>query len=475
MASAERKLGLTETVLFGVCTVLVVDTVAATAMVGPAGFVWWAIILLCFFLPYGLVTAELSTTYPAEGGLYDWVKRAFGRRWAARTAWVYWMNFALWIPAVYYLFAVVLGQIIGVTFSPWQIATIAITLSWFAVWLSMQPIAKANWVSTVGALCKVSVMGLIGLAGVVHLLSGEISANPMSKTDWIPDLHTGLGLISVALFGLVGFEVVGSTANAMNNPQRDIPRATLLGGTLIAFFYLAASFGILTVIPMDEIDPSAGLYESLQLLFSQDGWQGILVEILAVLFLFSLISNIVNWSVGVNYVARYAALNNDMPSAFRSHTAQGVAKGAAIWNGVIASVVMLAYATIATLWGEEDLFWNVFSLGAITLLLSYLIMFPAFLKLRACDATPRVYKIKGNLWFIRLLCALPMVFLLTGIVTFFWHPATGVDTAFLAQVGTGVSLALLWGETLIRRRERHGVHHHSRVDCTYVNAPNSGS
>ncbi|MEI6896843.1 MAG: APC family permease [Psychromonas sp.] len=453
MHDDSKKLGLTETILFGVCTVLVIDTVALSASAGTGGFIWWLIILVCFFLPYGLVTAELSTTYPADGGIYDWVKRAYGRTWAARTAWIYWINFALWIPAVYYLFAVVLGQLIGIEFSPWQTAAISIAMSWLAVLISLKPIADSKWVSTLGAICKVVVMGVLGIAGIVHIVTGNVSANPFTMADLIPDINIGLSLLSVAIFGLVGFEVVGGATDSLKNPDKDIPTATIFGGLLIAFFYLLSSFGILSVIPVDEIDSSAGVYESVALLLGNTGPLSILVEILSILFLFTLISNIVTWSVGVNYVARYAALNDDMPKSFASVNKHGVAKGAAIWNGVVSTVIMIAYAIIATIGGNEDLFWNVFSLGAITLLMSYIIMFPAFLKLRKIDKTPRVYRMKGNDFVVMLACYVPTIFLILGVITFFWTPETGLDMSFLTQVGTGVLISLVLGEWGIIRRK----------------------
>jgi glutamate:GABA antiporter len=452
-----KKLGLIETVLFGVCTVLVIDTVALSASAGTGAFIWWLIILICFFLPYGLITAELSTSFPGDGGIYDWVKRAYGKTWAARTAWLYWINFALWIPAVYYLFAIVLGQLLGIDFSPWQIAAISIVMSWVAVLISLQPVADSKWVSTFGAICKVIVMGTLGLAGIYHVLSGNISANPLSFSDFVPDINTGLTLLSVAIFGLVGFEVVGGASNSLKNPDKDIPKATILGGILIAFFYLLSSFGILSVIPVAEIDPSAGVYESVQLLLGNSGPLSILVEILSILFLFTLISNIVNWSVGVNYVARYAALNGDMPKSFASVNKHGVAKGAAIWNGVVSTIVMISYAIIATVGANEDLFWNVFSLGAITLLMSYLIMFPAFLKLRKTDKTPRVYRMKGNNLIIALACYVPTLFLTLGIITFFWTPEAGLDSSFLLQVGTGVLISLILGEWGIKYRQKNSL------------------
>jgi glutamate:GABA antiporter len=266
-----------------------------------------------------------------------------------------------------------------------------------------------------------------------------------------------LTLLSVAIFGLVGFEVVGGASNSLKNPDKDIPKATILGGILIAFFYLLSSFGILSVIPVAEIDPSAGVYESVQLLLGNSGPLSILVEILSILFLFTLISNIVNWSVGVNYVARYAALNGDMPKSFASVNKHGVAKGAAIWNGVVSTIVMISYAIIATVGANEDLFWNVFSLGAITLLMSYLIMFPAFLKLRKTDKTPRVYRMKGNNLIIALACYVPTLFLTLGIITFFWTPEAGLDSSFLLQVGTGVLISLILGEWGIKYRQKNSL------------------
>ncbi len=51
-----------------------------------------------------LIIAELSTAYPYQGGIYSWVHRAFGRHWAARAMYWYWVNVAMWMPSAYLLF-----------------------------------------------------------------------------------------------------------------------------------------------------------------------------------------------------------------------------------------------------------------------------------------------------------------------------------------------------------------------------------
>lgn len=44
----------------------------------PKGLGFWIILGLLFFIPYGFVTAEFRSAWPDEGGIYVWIKDAFG-------------------------------------------------------------------------------------------------------------------------------------------------------------------------------------------------------------------------------------------------------------------------------------------------------------------------------------------------------------------------------------------------------------
>ena len=50
--------------------------------------------LIGFFVPYGLISAD-RYAIPSEGGMYTWIKKAFGPKWAGRVAWFYWVNYPL--------------------------------------------------------------------------------------------------------------------------------------------------------------------------------------------------------------------------------------------------------------------------------------------------------------------------------------------------------------------------------------------
>ena len=106
------KFRLLSAVFATVCIILVGDAVAPTASIGNSQYFWWIIMLLGFFVPYGLISAELGTQYPSEGGMYTWVKKAFGPKWAGRVAWYYWVNFPLWVASLASLVTTILTQIV---------------------------------------------------------------------------------------------------------------------------------------------------------------------------------------------------------------------------------------------------------------------------------------------------------------------------------------------------------------------------
>ena len=96
----KKKFRLFDAILATVCITLVAESVMPTAAIGNSQYFWWIFLIIAFCIPYGMISAELGTTYQSEGGMYDWVKRAFGAKWASRVAWNYWVNFPLWIASL---------------------------------------------------------------------------------------------------------------------------------------------------------------------------------------------------------------------------------------------------------------------------------------------------------------------------------------------------------------------------------------
>ncbi len=140
--------------LFTVCAILVIDQLAASASIGVQSIFWWLLTLVLFFIPYGLITAELGSTYPQEGGIYAWVRRAFGPLWAGRTAWLWWVNVALWMPSVYILFAGVLAELVAPDMSLWTQIALTLGLTWLTVAVNIVALDVSKWIPNLGAAFK---------------------------------------------------------------------------------------------------------------------------------------------------------------------------------------------------------------------------------------------------------------------------------------------------------------------------------
>ena len=74
-----RELDRFDTVFFLISAMVVVDTIGAIAIGGAQAFTWLLVLLVAFFVPSALASAELGAAIPQEGGAYVWVRMAFGR------------------------------------------------------------------------------------------------------------------------------------------------------------------------------------------------------------------------------------------------------------------------------------------------------------------------------------------------------------------------------------------------------------
>lgn len=436
--------------LFTVAAILVIDTLAPSAAIGPSSISWWIITLVLFFIPYGLITAELGTTYPEQGGLYIWVRNAFGERWAARTTWLYWINVALWMPSVYVLFAGMFAQLFIPDLSLWGQILIGILMTWVTVVIGIIALDIGKWVPNIGALMKALIMLVIGVGAFIYAARNGV-ANDLSFPNILPSWDAGLYFLPVIVYNFMGFELMSGAGEEMQNPQRDIPRAIITAGLLIAFFYLMGTIGMLMALPAEQLGLVTGIIDTLRILFGESGIGGVIVTILGIGALYTFLTNMVTWTMGANRTAAEAANEGELPAFFgQLHPVNKTPVGAYVLTGIVSSVVLVIYGLMATT--AEELFWSLFAFSSIVFLMPYLAMFPAFLKLRRVDADrPRPYRVPGNHLTAILMTIVCVLFILQAIVFFIWVPGEPIDWGYAIPVLVGVAVTLIIGEFLIKR------------------------
>lgn len=402
-----RVLGRADLLLFSVSAILTIDTLASAASMGASWFSWWLITVVLFFFPYGLITAELGAAWPGEGGLYIWVREAYGRRWGSLAAWFYWINNAYWIPSVYMVFAGTFHAIFLKGRIPaalddgplalWLQAGIAIAVTWLTVWIGVIRLQVSKWIPNLGAVVKVAIFLGLGGLGLAGIASGRPAANDFSLAGLLPRFGDSLTFLPVLLYNALGFELMSSAGDEMKDPQKDVPRAILSSGALISAAYILGVLGILLAIPVGRLSLVTGTWDALVVLGREWGRAAdALVFLLGLGFLYACVANIVTWSLGVNRVAATAALDGTLPEPLgRLHPRHRTPHVAFVAMGVIATLLLLGNAALGS--GSANVFWMLFKLSGLCFLVSYLLVFPAFYRLRvARDAQRRPYRMPGG-------------------------------------------------------------------------------
>ena len=440
-----RVLGRADLVLFTVCAILTIDTLASSAAMGFSWFSWWIITMTVFFIPYGLITAELGSAWPGEGGVYIWVREAFGPRWGSTAAWLYWINNATWAPSVYLIFAGTFGQIFLKTHSPWQEAGIAIALTWLTVLVGIVRLEVSKWLPNIGALVKVLIFTALGVLGLSAVFRGRPPANDFSLKQLLPKWNDSLAYLPALLYSTFGFELMSSAGEEMKNPKRDVPRVIFWSGALIAILYSFAIGGILFAVPIGKLSIVTGTWDALVVLGKQWGRAGdTVVFLLGIGFLYACVANVVTWSLGANRVAAVAAEEGMLPEALgRLHPRFKTPYLAFVWMGIVSTGLLVGGALLSN--SQSNIFWMTFRVTALCLLLCYLLVFPAFLVLRnRRPDQPRPYRLPGGRGAAAVAAWICTLYIFGACVLFFVPSPTSQE-----PVKEGIILALLTLATLV--------------------------
>ena len=452
----KKKFKLSDAVLSVICVVFVAEATAPVAVLGNSQFFWRLFMIGAFLLPYGLIASELGTTYRGCGGLYDWITLAFpGTRWGARAAWWYWLNFPLWMASLAVMIPDLLCIAFGIDIGVWAGLGLQLLFIFTVTVIACYPVCDSVVILNLCAIIKVGLAVLVGGMGIYYICRNGF-VNDMSFRTFLPRLDLdSLSSISVIIFTMLGFEVVCTFSEEMDDPRKQIPQAIIAGGMVIAGIYLLGGFGIGAVIPADQVDAASGLIEAVMIMRGEEG--GVFVATVTLLFMVTLFGNMISWSLGINNTACYAAERGDMPAPFARRASNGMPVGAVVINGMVAAVICVFGVLMTLLAPESQLFWTFFALNLVLLLMSYLPVFPAFLKLRKVDPqAERPFRVPGKPPVLTLAALLPMALILISIV--FCAVPLSLDRETLASVlpiTLGSVLCIAIGEVLTRIREKN--------------------
>ncbi|MCK4267674.1 MAG: amino acid permease [Actinomycetia bacterium] len=131
-------------------------------MLAETGFqmIFFALLAVVFFLlPTALVSAELATGWPKRGGVYAWVKEAFGDRWGFVAIWLQWIQMIFGMVTVLAFIAGSLAYVFNPALGSnglWILLTVAVVY-WGATLLNFRGLKFSGLISTVCLIAGVLV------------------------------------------------------------------------------------------------------------------------------------------------------------------------------------------------------------------------------------------------------------------------------------------------------------------------------
>ncbi|MBR2374542.1 MAG: amino acid permease, partial [Lentisphaeria bacterium] len=278
-------------------------------------YILFAVVL--FLLPASLVSAELGSAFSSRnGGVYTWVKSAFGPGWGFTAIWLQWIQNVIWYPTVLGFAA---GSLAYLPNRPEMASDgtycglVVIITFWIATLFALKGTRTVGAVTKYGVLLGTIIPGIfIILLGLFWWLRGLPLAflspeNSGAAASAVAHYHptffphiSGLGSVAF-LAGIIllfaGVEVQAVHVTEMEQPERNFPKAMLLASLIIIILFLLGAMAVAAVIPAGDISLTAGLMEAFRQILGKFGL-GFLVPVMGLLTAFGAIGGVMSWITG---------------------------------------------------------------------------------------------------------------------------------------------------------------------------------
>ncbi len=396
-AKLKRALGFRDLILFYVVSGLSLRWIATAAATGPSAIAVWFTALCGFFLPLAACVLDLSSRYPAEGGLYIWTREAFGPFPAFMSAWTYWMSNLPYFPAILFFAASSLlylgGPMKRLADSPLYFLAFTVVMLALITLMNVVGLNTGKWLNNLGAigtlipaliLVALGIISFLRFGSATHFTVGAMVPRPRMK-NFI--------FLSTIFFAFGGCEAASFMGEEIREPRRVIPQSLFLAGFILAVGYIAGTLSLLVALPPENISGLSGFLTAIDLLARHISLSALVAPIAALVA----ISNIGAASAYLSSTARLpfvAGVHRYLPAAFgrvhprfRTPHVALMSYGAA---GIVFGVLGQAGASIR---GAYDM---LVAMGVITYFIPYLFLFASAIRLQSQPLAPGSFRLPGG-------------------------------------------------------------------------------
>jgi len=432
-----RSVGRYDTAFLMLAAIIVLDTLGAVSSYGAQAFTWLIVMVVFFLFPYGLVTAELGTAFPEEGGPYVWVKHAFGRPAAAVVAVMYWVDNPIWLAGTLAITAMTAFSTFFVNLSLTWEYIFGLVFVWAGIASVIMALKFGKWVANIGAIIRVALIAFFTLT--VFIYAGEHGVHGFGAGAFKPTWLVFLAAAPILIFDLEGFELPSAASEELINPRRDVPFAILRSGIGTVLFYGVPILAILLVLPPARLSNVAGFLDALQQVFVVYGGHltssgavltgagKVLADIAAIGVILGLLSSGVVWLIGSDRAQAVAGFDGAAPRPLGHFSKRlGTPIVVNLLSGVVSTAVLILALQLTS--GNAAKYFSA-TLGLVISMVTftYILIFPSVIKLRhSRPEVPRPYRIPGGtagLWVCGILTTAWAAFTTIAII----YPGIGTS------------------------------------------------
>jgi APA family basic amino acid/polyamine antiporter len=402
----KRELGLAGAVVLGLGSMLgtgVYVTIGLAASIAGPGFPASVLIAALAAALGAMSVVTLSTRYPVSGGVYVFSRTLIHPEVGFATGWTF----------LCAKLASASTAAMGITSYVVSLLELSPRVSWVVgplVVISLTGVAYAGLrfstrfvmatllISAVGLTMFVSLgMKSIGAAGLVA------AANP-TGAKMLPTLHAA-GLMSLAFSGYGRLATLGEE---IRDPERNIPRSTVISVVIFTLLYAAVAFVALGAVPAATLGTLASSDNAVLLAVARTFSNSRELQVaLTMGALASLVAIVINIVLALSRTVLAMSRNGDLPAALGyMDKADPKPRRAAMFVGVVLLISVLSFTARTT--------WSIGSIGLLcftaTTHLSALLLPPDK------QRYPRIFAVLGLISCAALLFAIDLGMLATFAV-----------------------------------------------------------
>ncbi|MCL5432905.1 MAG: APC family permease [Patescibacteria group bacterium] len=395
--SSKKYLSIGALALIGFAATDSLRNLPSMAVYGWASIFWYIAGTILFLIPLSLVAAELATTLPVSGGVYTWIRKAFGEHLGFLGIWCEWSENIVWFPAILVFIAATITYAIDPRLSAdnhFLVMIMLITL-WGLTIFNLFGARFSAFFSSFGSVTGTIIPQiLLFTLAAVYIFGGNIIQVPFSIGALIPNFSlNSLPLLSIMITMFAGMELVGYHAREVKNPGTDYPKGILLACLLIFSLSIIGTMAIAIVVPLSKLNLAAGLMEAFRdflSVFKLD-W---LMPIIAVLVAVGSLATVSTWMFGPARGLQVVAERGNLPRLFQISNRFDSPSGVLIIQAICGTVFILMFLFIPSV---NASYWMMSALTSQILTVMYMLCFLSVLKLRySKPELHRPFKIPGG-------------------------------------------------------------------------------